>query len=169
MLEFEREHGIIAGIDKHRKAFGDQPAGGFQGLDGMRQEGLVVGEDFEFDHVAQAQFAAEQGGADSVFGGEAAGGIGQQLILATDVVEERAAAAARFEVGPAHGYSHHVAARFSERQFHALVVGVLAGADQQPRAEGKGADGERRNRGRQHGCRVSTGRLLPRPKVSAPA
>src|SRR5208282_1666779 len=83
------EDDVVGGVGQNGEAFVDQSARGFErGLHVGIKSGLVA-DDFELHPFGEADFAAQAGGADSLVGGVATGGVREQeIFLGIDVVEQ---------------------------------------------------------------------------------
>ena len=136
-------------VAEHLKAVGHELLGRFERGDRVGQQRLLVGQHFELDPIGAGVFQAEQnlaaqpGDADRVVGVEAAGRVRQQRVAAgVDEVEQVVAGGVDQPLA-AHGDGDALGAAALERLAHQLVVGVLAGADDQPAGEAVRADAKR--------------------------
>ena len=140
-LQAAGDHGIVAGIDEHLKAVGDELLGGLERFERVGQERLRVAQAFELDPIgagifqAQQDFAAHPGDAHRVGGVVAAGRVGQQRVAVEIEVVEDVFALAVVEALAADGDGDAIGAREGERFAHRVVGVVLAGADDEPARE----------------------------------
>ena len=96
--------------------------------------------DLELDPVGLERLAGELGGQDGVAGGEAAGGVGQQLdARAVEHVDDRAALG---RVDPAQRDGHQLRAGDLQRARQRVERAEAARAEQQPRAQRLAGDGQ---------------------------
>ena len=102
---------------------------------------LRLAQHLELDQVPAARLARQAQRADRVLGGEAAGGVGQigDLLRVDEVGQHRRLGIG--DVDPAHRDGDDLRARASTRGGVLREILVLAGADDQPRAEGAAGDG----------------------------
>ena len=109
---------------------------------GVREEGLLVTDDFEFYPVGEAYFAAQAGGADGFVGGVAARGVGEdEHFVAVDVVEEGFFRLVG-EIDSTDGDGDHVGAGGGVGAGHFVEAAIFAGAYDQAGAEGAASDYE---------------------------
>ena len=132
---------VVGRVAEHLKAVGHEPLGGFERGDRIGQQRPLVGEHFELHPIGAGIFEAEQnlaaqpGDADRIVGVEAAGRVGQQRVAAGVDEVEQVVAGRVDEPLAAHGDGDALGAAALERLAHQLVVGVLAGADDQAAGE----------------------------------
>lgn len=69
--------GVVVGVGEDFEAAVDELFCGVDEFDGVGEEGLVVGDDFEFDPVGFECFAGEFCGQECFECGAASGGVGQ--------------------------------------------------------------------------------------------
>ena len=136
-----REDDVVGGVGQDGEAFVDEDAGGFDGGLDVGVEGGLVADDLDLDPVGEADLAGEAGGADGFVGGVAAGGVGhEEVARGVDEVEERFLGAV--EIDAADGDGDHLGAGGLDGGGGLGAVLVLAGADDEARAETAAGDDE---------------------------
>ncbi|MNG99622.1 hypothetical protein D3C79_587960 [compost metagenome] len=135
---------VVAGVDHHVETILDQHFGGLEGFDHIGEQGLLVGQDFQFDQVVTIQqLAGQTAGAHGFDGVVAAGGVGQDgVAVRRQHVEQVRLARVLTDVGTAHGDGDDLGTRGLDGQAGFFHVTVLAGADQQARLESTPGQGE---------------------------
>ena len=146
LLQPPGHHRIVGRVAQHLEAVGHQLFGRFERGHRVGQQRLLVAQHFELDPVgagvlqAQQDLAAQAGHADRVVGRETAGRVRQQGVAAgVDEVEQVVALGVDQPLA-AHGHRDALGAGHLQRLAHLRVVGVLAGADDQPAAKAVSAD-----------------------------
>jgi hypothetical protein len=140
--------GVVAGVGEDGEAFLDQLARGFDGADGVGEEGFLIAQDFELDPAGAfvalffEEVAAEHGDSNGIIGGEAARGVGEDDVLVEiDEAQERAALLID-QAFAADGDGDDLAVAGGQRIAHDVVGGIFAGADEEAAVEGEGADAQ---------------------------
>ena len=123
---------------------------GFECCQGVGKQGAGISEHFELDPIGSGvvepfeDFATEPGDADGVFGGEAAGGIGQDgVVREVDEVEDISAIGVD-EPFASDRHRDHLRTTRLQALLHQLVRVVLAGADGESSLEFVCAEDQRR-------------------------
>src|SRR5581483_12414266 len=137
--EFEGDYGIVGGVGKDGEAFFDEDASGFDGGLDVGEESFLVADDFDFDPIAEADFATETRGADGFVGGVATGGVGEQeKFLRIDEVEQRFLAA--IEIDATDGDGDHFSAAGGDGAGGFVTALVFSGSNDETRREGAAGD-----------------------------
>ena len=94
VLQPAREDRVVVRVGQHGEAVVDELLGGLEQRGRVGQQRVLVADHLELDPVGLERLAGELGGQDRVAGGEAAGGVGEQLHAGVgEHVDERAARA----------------------------------------------------------------------------
>jgi hypothetical protein len=140
--EFAGGDEVVVGVRKDDEAFLDEDFGGFDELFGVREKGLLVADDFEFDPVGEADFAGEARGADGFVGAIASRGVGKDKdFVAVDVVEEGFLGLIG-EIDAADGDGDHIGAGSGVGAGHFGEAAVLPCSDDKTGIEGTAGDDE---------------------------
>src|SRR5712664_43922 len=116
---------IIVRVRQHDKTFFDQDAGGLDVLLSIREERLLIPNDFQLDPVGEPDFAAKPRGTNGLVSGVTARSVRQDKdLLAIDKIEQRFLGAIG-EIHAAHRHSNHVRARSSMRAPHVLKAAIF--------------------------------------------
>ena len=142
VLEAAGEDRVVVRVGQDGEAVVDELLGGEQQLGRVGQQRAVVADDLELDPVGLERLAGELGRHDRVAGGEAAGGVRQQLDAA--LVEDVGERAARLRVDPAQRDRDELGARRADRLGERLQPLEAARAEDQARAQRAPAELERR-------------------------
>ncbi len=127
---------IVVGVGQDDKAFLDQHPRSFDELLGIREKGLLVADDFEFHPVGEADFTGQTGGANSLVGGVATCGVGQdEHLFAVDEVQQGFFGAVG-EIHAADRDGDHIGARGRVGACHFGKTPILAGSHNQAGMEG---------------------------------
>ena len=108
---------------------------------GVRIEQLAVADDLELDPVGLERFARQLGGEHGILGGLAAGGVGQEMDVLGNKIDQAFVVAGEADA-PDRG-RHHLGAARRDRVEHQLAVGIAGGAEEQARVEFAAGDDER--------------------------
>ena len=131
---------IVVAIDHDLEAVLDQDLRGTKGLRHVGVERLLIAEHFELDQGPATGLAREPQRADGILAGEAAGSVGQvRVALGIDVIDQHRRVAIG-HVHPAHRDRDDLGAGGVQCRGGLLEVAILAGADDQPRAEAPARD-----------------------------
>ena len=108
-----------------------QQAGRLQGANRVGEQVLGVRDDFQLHKVGLGYFTAQAGDEQGFLDGGAAGGVGQDVVLApVDVVEDGLLGGV-VKVKAADGDGNHLGAGSGDGVHHVFVGAVAAGADYQ--------------------------------------
>ncbi len=118
------------------KPFADQRLGRAHELLGVGIEQLAVADHLELDPVGLQRLARELGGEHRVLGGLAARGVGQEMDVLGDQIDQAFILAGEADA-PDRG-RHHLGAAGGDRIEHELAVRIAGGAEKQTRAELRG-------------------------------
>jgi hypothetical protein len=148
---------------KDGEALVDELLGGLEQRGRVGQQRVLVADHLELDPVGLERLAGELGGEDRVAGGEAAGGVGEELdARAVEDVDERALGG---RVDAAQRDGHELGAARLDRGGHGVERAEAAGAEQQPAGQLAAADGERVVLGDCHRFSLPGSRAGPRPRA----
>ncbi len=141
VLELAADDGVVAAVRQDDEARLHEQPGGAHGLFVVGEQGGGVADDLELDEVGLQGLPRQLRRQHGVFGGEAAGGVGQQRDPQAPQVGEHAFAR-RLQLHAADGDGDEVGPGRGYGGFALLEAGDLAGAHDQARGEGVGPDGE---------------------------
>src|SRR5579884_3454862 len=148
-LQMTRHDRIVASVDEDLKPVLDELFGGLERGDWIGQQGLHVAETLQLDPVGTAiakiaqQLAGQPSMANGVLGAEAASRVRQDGVALQIEIIENVAALLVHQAFAAHGHRRYFAAAGRQAVAHQLITCVLAGAGDEPAAEGKLADDQR--------------------------
>ena len=145
-LEPPGDDRVVGRVAQHLKAVGHELLGRFERGDGSGSSVVLSASTSSFTQSAPGFSRPSRisrpkpGDADRIVGGEAAGRVGQQRVAAgVDEIEQVVAGRVDQPLA-ADGDGDALGAAALERFAHQLVVGVLAGADDQPAGEAMRAE-----------------------------
>ena len=134
---------IVAAIDHYLEALVDEKFRGSQCFDHVGIESLLVTQDFQLDQSPPAGLACQPQGANRILASETAGGVRQVCVfLRIDEIGE-AFLAGIGQVYSAHRDGHNLGPAGLQRGGVLSVALVLAGSDDEARAERPAGDHQR--------------------------
>ena len=141
VLEPAGEDRVVVRVREDGEALVDELLGGLEQRGRVGQQRVLVADHLELDPVGLERLAGELGGEDRVAGGEAAGGVGEQLDAARGRARRRASRARRVDAAQRDG--DELGAAGLDRGGHRVERAEAAGAEQQPAGQLAAADRER--------------------------
>ena len=141
MFEPQRKHRVVVGVRKDLESARHELFRRVDELDGIRKQGLFIGDHLEFDPVGFEGLASQFSGEDGFARGETSCGIGQhQDVVIQQHPEERRPARGAM---PTHCHGGELGAGRSKRSPETLLTRRSPGAHDEPRGEGHPVDHQR--------------------------
>src|SRR5262249_45003852 len=131
--ELAADHRILGAIGQHHEPLRNQRLGGPNELRGIGIEQLAIADHLDLQPVRLQSHARELGGEDRILSGLAARGVGQEMDVLGDQVDEALVVTSKADA--ADRGSRHLAAARLERLEHHLAVGITRGAEKQARSK----------------------------------
>src|SRR5438093_6048928 len=125
---------------QHDETFFDEEPRGLEGGNRVGKQVFWVGDHFQLQPVGAGQLAGESGREHRFIDSFTAGGIRQDRITGPVEVVHQVRVAWLIKGEPTYGNGHDLRARGVDGVPHLLHAAVLAGADDEPGAEGPAGD-----------------------------
>ena len=119
-------------IGQDNKALVNQSLGRLKRARNVGEEGLVIANDFQLDHIADPGLAGQAAGPYRVRGVIAAGGVGQDgVVLGVDIVEQILLVGVG-DIHPTDRHRHNLGSRGLNRLFGFRKILILSRANDKP-------------------------------------